>query len=155
MAFKDRVVQYPNRYDLIDTNGNHGFSVNGETLEINTGPYTLSRNEGTVTEAGTLLNAVNLTDNIDEIATAHFDSGKTAAVSVAAGAYEDIPITFTQTYTTAPIVVAGFFSASEAGSFGKCVVSVHSITTTGCTIRIFNGDSGARIPNVEWIAYGS
>lgn len=154
MAFVDRVVQYPNRYDLIDTNGNNGVSVNGETLVINTGPYTLSRNEGTVTTAGTELNALNLTQNVDEIATAHFDSGKTAAISVASGAYADVAVTFSTVYASAPAVVAGFFSASEAGSFGKCTCSVHSITASGFTIRVFNGDSGTRIPNVEWISYG-
>ena len=155
MGFVDRVVQYPNRVDLVDTDGNHGYSVSGETLIINTGPYTLTRNEGTVTEAGTLLNALNLTENVDEIATSHFDSGKTAAVTVAAGAYADTTVTFATEFATAPAVVAGFFSTSEAGSFGKCTCSVHSITATGCTIRIFNGDSGTRIPNVEWIAYGA
>lgn len=153
--FKDRVVQYPNRYDLIDTNGNHGFSVNGETLEINTGPFTLSRNEGTVTEAGTLLNAVNLTDNIDEIATSHFDSGVTAGISVAAGAFEDVAITFSQSFTTAPSVVVGFLSSSTAPTFGSCSVAVNSVTTSGFTIRVFNNDSATRAPAVEWIAFGS
>ena len=155
MAFTDRVVQYPNRYDLVDTNGNHGYSVNGETLIINTGPYTLTRNEGTVTEAGTLLNALNLTQNVDEIATSHFDSGVTAGISVASGAYTDLAVTFTTAFATAPAVVVGFLSSSTAPTFGNCTVSVHDITASGFVIRVFNNDSGTRAPAVEWIAYGA
>ncbi len=155
MAFVDRVVQYPNRYDLVDTDGNNGFSVQGETLVINTGPYTLTRNEGTVTEAGTLLNALNLTDNVDEIATSHFDSGKTAGIEVAAGGYADITITFNTAFASAPNVVATFSYASQQGRFGSCNVAVHDVTATGCVIRISNGDSGVRTPAVEWIAYGA
>lgn len=48
MAFKDRVVQYPNRFLLTDGEGNI------------TGPYTLTRDEGEIEEPGTLLNANNL-----------------------------------------------------------------------------------------------
>lgn len=54
MAFVDRVVEYPNRYYLEDGNG------------VQTGPYTLIRDEGNVTTAGTLLNAANLTSNVKE-----------------------------------------------------------------------------------------
>lgn len=48
MAFKDRVVQYPNRFLLTDGEGNI------------TGPYTLTRDEGEIEEPGTLLNANTL-----------------------------------------------------------------------------------------------
>lgn len=48
MAFKDRVVQYPNRFLLTDGEGNI------------TGPYTLTRDEGEVEEPGSLLNANTL-----------------------------------------------------------------------------------------------
>ncbi len=48
----DRIVEYPNRYKLVDENG-------GEL-----GPYTLVRDEGTVTQQGTPLNASNLNPSL-------------------------------------------------------------------------------------------
>ncbi len=44
----DRVVEFPNRYDLVDNNGN------------TFGTYTLTRNEGEIVREGTPLNAANL-----------------------------------------------------------------------------------------------
>lgn len=53
--FVDRVVEHPGRYTLTDTGG----SV--------LGTYDLSRTEGTVTEAGTPLNAANMNLVVDEV----------------------------------------------------------------------------------------
>ena len=53
--FVDRVVEHPGRYTLTDTGG----SV--------LGTYDLSRNEGTITEAGTPLNAANMNLVVDEV----------------------------------------------------------------------------------------
>lgn len=74
--------------------------------------------------------------------------------SVAAGGSREYQLTFNKTFTSVPVVVAGFFSSSTAGSgLGSCTVTVHSITTTGCTLKIFNNDStSARNPAVSWIA---
>jgi len=76
--------------------------------------------------------------------------------SVAAGGYEDVAITFDQAYSVAPVVVVGFLTSSTAGAFGRCSVSVvpGSITETGFTARIFNGDSASRTPRLTWIAVG-
>lgn len=52
MAFVDRVVEYPSRFTLTDTSNNV------------TGPYTLTRDEGAVSEEGTLLNASNLNTEV-------------------------------------------------------------------------------------------
>lgn len=52
MAFVDRIVDYPNRFTLTDSNNNV------------TGPYTLTRDEGEVTTVGTLLNASNLNTEV-------------------------------------------------------------------------------------------
>lgn len=54
-TFTDRVVEHPGRYTLTDTGG----------AEL--GTYDLSRDEGTVTEAGTPLNAAHLNPVINEI----------------------------------------------------------------------------------------
>jgi hypothetical protein len=61
------------------------------------------------------------------------------------GAYE---------FVSAPVVVVGFKSDSSAGTFGRCCVSAHSVTTTGFTLRFFNGDSSNRNPEFYWIAIG-
>lgn len=53
--FVDRVVEHPGRYTLTDTGG----SV--------LGTYDLSRDEGTITEAGTPLNAANMNLVVDEV----------------------------------------------------------------------------------------
>lgn len=54
-TFTDRVVEHPGRYTLTDTGG----------AEL--GTYDLSRDEGTVTEAGTPLNAAHLNPVVNEI----------------------------------------------------------------------------------------
>ena len=74
--------------------------------------------------------------------------------TVTAGSYKDYSVSFWMTYQYAPIVVACFKSTSTAGAFGKCSLSVHSITTTGFKIRVFNGDSSNRSPDITWIAIG-
>ena len=58
MAFKDRIVQYPGRVKLIDPD---------TSVEI---VRDIVRDEGIVTEAGTLLNAANLTANVNELISA-------------------------------------------------------------------------------------
>lgn len=81
-------------------------------------------------------------------------SGYVAGTTVTAGSYADITVSFGTTLDTAPTVVACFQSVSTAGAFGKCTLAVHSITTTGCKIRIFNGDTANRAPDLRWIAIG-
>ena len=85
------------------------------------------------------------------------DSGYISAAtfgSVPASSSKEYNLTFNKTFTSAPIVVASFVSSSTAGSgLGSCTITVHSITTTGCTLKIFNNDStSARNPAVNWIA---
>lgn len=53
--FTDRVVEHPGRYTLTDTGG----------TEL--GTYDLSRAEGTITEAGTPLNAANMNLVVDAV----------------------------------------------------------------------------------------
>ena len=83
----------------------------------------------------------------------YIDAG-TASLSstVASGAYRDVAVSFHKTFETAPNVVVGFQSTSTGATFGRCCCSAHSITTTGFTIRMFNGDTAARQPAFYWIA---
>lgn len=71
-----------------------------------------------------------------------------------ANSYKDFTVDFDHTYSAAPHVIVGFYSTSTAPTFGGLSCAVNSITTTGCTIRIFNSTSTARSPAVEWIAIG-
>lgn len=80
--------------------------------------------------------------------------GQTAGITVLAGMYNDASISFGKTYSSAPTVIVGFASSSIEGGFGKCSCAVHSVTTTGCKVRVFNGDTAQRTPNVTWVAIG-
>ena len=83
------------------------------------------------------------------------DSGwKSLSSAVASGTYTDVSVTFNKTFSSAPHVVCGFCSTSTGATFGRCSCAVHSITTTGCKIRMFNGDTAARQPEFYWIAVG-
>ena len=83
-------------------------------------------------------------------------SGFTEAVSVSAGGYADINLTWAALTAVEPHVVVSFMTASTAGAFGRCSCSVvpGTATATGCKVRIFNGDSSTRAPRVSWIAMG-
>ena len=91
-----------------------------------------------------------------------FSGGRGRAVraysgtSVDSSKYVDVPITFPRAFHSAPIVVVGFETESTAGSFGRCSVAVTgTVTAAGFTVRIFNGDTTARVPRVSWIAVGT
>lgn len=85
-----------------------------------------------------------------------FDSGLITASdigSVPATDAVEYTLTFNKTFASAPVVVASLFSDSTQGSgLGSCTVTVHSVTTSGCKIKIFNNDTQARNPAVSWIA---
>ena len=86
MAFTDRVVEYPNRYILEDENG------------VQTGPYTLIRDEGVITDPGTLLDAQNLTDEINALIAAKMPvvvTESAATGNVGSQAYKNAVITLT------------------------------------------------------------
>lgn len=78
----------------------------------------------------------------------------TSSVSTAGGNTQDFFITYNKVFTETPHVIVGFRSDSGAATFGMCAVSVMDESTTGFTIRFFNGDSSNRNPAFEWIAIG-
>lgn len=82
-------------------------------------------------------------------------TGTITGSSINANSYADYTVTFSEAFESVPVVMACFQSTSTAGYFGRCTVAVVSTTKTGCTIRVFNGDSSARGPNINWIAIGN
>ena len=82
--------------------------------------------------------------------------GITNDISTTAGSYQDLAIVFDVEYDSAPLIVVGFCNDSTSGQFGKCCCAVlyGSVTTTGFTVRIHNGDIDTRAPKVTWIAIG-
>ena len=82
------------------------------------------------------------------------ETGHITGSSVSANSYVDYNVTFTKSFETAPIVIPTFQSTSTAGAFGRCTLGVVSVTTTGCVIRVFNGDTSGRAPNIDYVAIG-
>ena len=141
MAFVDRVVEYPNRYVFEDSGG------------AQTGPYTLIRDEGAVTEAGTLLNADNLNAGILDIIKSHVCAGQKSGSACAANSitdFDDIP--FGQTFDSVPVVVASIVSTSTSPTLGSITVAVKSVTTSTFSLRVFNNTSAPRSPAISWVA---
>lgn len=82
--------------------------------------------------------------------------GQTADTPVSSGSYVDVSIGYAAAgFTEPPVVLCGFWTGSTAGSFGRCSVAAYNVTETGCTVRIFNGDSSQRSPQATWIAIGT
>ena len=82
--------------------------------------------------------------------------GEIAATVAPNGSYVDVKVTFPKAFHAAPIVVVGFATESGYGVFGKCVAAVTgTVTATGFTVRIYNGDTTDRKPRVNWIAAGT
>ena len=149
MAFVDRVVQYPNRYLLEDGGG------------VQTGPYFLIRDEGTVTEAGTAINATNLNAeiaaavsnaltafNIDgnlNVTYRNLQSGRTQT-TVASKTTKSVTVTFSQAFDNVPNVVLTPISSDPT----QVRVSTSGVSTTGFTMNIYA--TVARTCNVDWIA---
>lgn len=123
-------------YNEIDSNSKYSFIIGTGTSEQN------RQNGFTV-------------DRYGNVECKSMDSGVISAStfgSVSAGSYKDYSLSFNKTFTSIPVVTVSFFSDSTAPGFGNCSVSVHSTTTSGCKVRIFNNDSSARNPAVSWIA---
>lgn len=76
------------------------------------------------------------------------------STSVPAQSYVDYTITFPVAFKDVPTVIPAFSSTSTAHSFGRATLSAHSITKSGCKIRVFNNDTTGRQPDVLWIATG-
>lgn len=138
MAFVDRVVEYPNRYYLEDENG------------VQTGPYNLLRAEGTVTTAGTLLNAANLTSNVQEIATALLpeivtDTASTG--SIGANAYKNAAVTLTPPTGKTLVGVAGIHMGGTNSSY--CQIIGFYVNGNAIQVQMKNTYSGSVTWSIE------
>ena len=80
--------------------------------------------------------------------------GLTSALSVSAGSYADLDVTFPQAFAAQPIVTVSIWTGSTGVGMGNltCAIKSNSISTTGFTIRCFNNDTSTRSPNFTWIA---
>lgn len=72
--------------------------------------------------------------------------------TISANSYKDVEITHNFGTTTRVYVVATLFSSGTAVNIGSTTVTVHSVTSTKATVRIFNNRSASISPALEWIA---
>lgn len=149
MAFIDRVVEYPNRYLLEDGGG------------VQTGPYTLIRDEGTITEAGTPVNATNLNTEIaaavdtglaaftidanNNVSYKNLQTGR-SSTTVASKTNKTVAVTFPIAFDTVPNIMVTPISTDPT----QVRVSVSGITTTGFNLNIYA--TVARTCTVNWLA---
>jgi hypothetical protein len=144
--FSDRLVEYPGRYLLTDSAGTST-------------QYTLTRDEGEVTDEGTELTADNLEAGIKAVVSAGLTDGSIslseliqcgAVVAKTKGNAKEtvtVDVSFGTTFPTTPIVVATPYSSVPH----TVDISVKGVTTTGCTIYVYRSTSGANTV-VNWIA---
>ena len=92
--------------------------------------------------------------NTELTSKSQFDCGYETVGSISTNSYKDVELSFNKTFAAAPHVVACLSSSGTAGNIGNVCVSVFGITTTGCTIRVFNNRGSSLSPAVEWIAIG-
>lgn len=83
-----------------------------------------------------------------------YDGGYETMGSINTNSYADKTVSFASTFSIAPNVVACLSTSGTAGNIGNVSVSVFNITTTGCTIRVFNNRGSSLSPAIEWIAIG-
>lgn len=149
MAFKDRIVQYPNRYTLTKDDG---------TV---LGTFTLTRAEGEVTEEGTLLNADGMTENVQEMIDASMDGisidsnqnvrfrnlqrGR-AKITGKAKKVVSKTITFSKVFSVTPRVVITPITENPQ----NISVGISNVSTTGFTINLYRTTNATN--NIDWMA---
>lgn len=152
MALEDRLVEYPNRYTMTDANGN-------------TSTVFLDPDPGEVEQDGTLLNAKNLTTEIEEIAqnatgaysdsygNAHFNNlqrGRVVAPSKGnRGKNVSVKVTFPKAFSATPVVMVNPLTSRP----DAVRASAKATSSTGFTLYLYRstavGDSNT---SVDWIA---
>ncbi len=80
--------------------------------------------------------------------------GTTEQQSVASSSYHDFVVTFSPAMSDVPVVSVSLVTNSTAGNFGRLTAAVvlNSVTASGFTCRVHNGDTSSRAPAVSWIA---
>lgn len=82
----------------------------------------------------------------------HVQIGYIAGSSVAANSYRDYSLTYPVAFASTPTTMVSFSTGSTAGGMGRLQVGTVNETPTGCTIRVWNGDTSARSPSLKWTA---
>ena len=85
---------------------------------------------------------------------AKIDTGEHSFSNLAANTATNISVTFSKEFATAPQVVAGLKSSLTSATTGNVAVSASNVTTTGFTLRAYNGSSVQKTIYVSWIAVG-
>ena len=96
------------------------------------------------------MSAHRLTGNIPTIPTVQI--GYIAGSSVAANSYKDYSLTYPTPFSVVPTTLVAFSTGSTAGGMGKLTVGTLNETASGCTIRVWNGDTTGRSPSLKWVA---
>lgn len=152
MALEDRLVEYPNRYTMTDANGN-------------TSTVFLDPDPGEVEQEGTLLNAENLTAEIEEIAQtstgAHADSygnakfnniqcGRaTGQTKGNRGKSVSVKVTFPKAFSATPVVSVTAMTTRPDIIFA----SAGDISPTGFNLYFFRSKSATDSnTGAHWIA---
>ena len=81
-------------------------------------------------------------------------AGQITGGSVSPGNHEDWEVTFDEAFSSTPYVVVGFITNATEGAFGKCSCAavLSSVSKTGFTLRVYNGDTSNRSPKCNWFA---
>ena len=80
--------------------------------------------------------------------------GNVITVNNVAVGYTNYDVTFNKTFTSNPYVVAGMAGVITAQAMGRVSVACYGVTTTGCTIRIYNDSGATRNVTFRYIAIG-
>lgn len=80
--------------------------------------------------------------------------GTTALVTAPASSYADAVVTFDRELAGNPVVVCGLQGNASSSKYGYLSASVvrSSISTTGCTLRLYNADTAEHANYISWIA---
>lgn len=82
----------------------------------------------------------------------HVQIGYIAGVSIAANSYHDFALTYPTAFEGTPTTLVAFSTGSTADGMGRLQVGTVNETPTGCTVRVWNGDTAARSPSLKWVA---
>lgn len=88
------------------------------------------------------------------ISEAQIDIGEHSFSNLASNTATSISVTFNKTFASAPQVVAGLKSSLTSANTGNVAVSASNVTTTGFTLRAYNGSTAQKTIYVSWIAVG-
>lgn len=84
------------------------------------------------------------------IQTGEVDFGEVSS----SAAYKDVSVTFSKSFSAAPVIVIGFNWGSDGSNAGRWSISARAESATGFTARVNNGEGTGRSPDGYWIAIG-